>query len=68
MTKKKDAKLIGMELANWMGKNGYSVSDIYRGLIPLINSGKGNIRVEGRSSILGHPRKPTSTDSMECAT
>jgi len=66
MTRRKDARLIAMELRNWMNKKEYLVEDVNRGLVVLVNGllGKGNGRVEPRSCNLGHPAKPPVQTSV----
>jgi hypothetical protein len=58
---------IAKKLKKFMADNNYSVSDIYRGLIPVINpeKSKGNGRPEGRSRVLGALRKPAPQRSVD---
>jgi len=58
--RKKDAKLIAMELRNWMNKKEYLIEDVNRAMVVLVNGmlGKGNTKPQERSCVLGHSTKP----------
>ena len=66
MTRKKDARLIAMELRNWMNKKEYLVEDVNRGLVVLVNGllGKGNTKGNPRSFVVEPPVKPTAQTSV----
>ena len=55
MTRRKDARLIAMELRNWMNKKEYLVEDVNRGLVVLVNGllgkgvGDGCVNMVGRN-------------------
>ena len=51
------AKDIAKRLRDFLNAEKLTLSDLRRGMVILSN---GKLRAEGRSSILGHPRKPTA--------
>ena len=55
------AKDIATRLRAFLNAEKLTLSDLRRGMVILSN---GKLRPEGRSSILGHPRKPNATTSM----
>jgi hypothetical protein len=70
------ARDVTKKLKAFMELNGFDHSDIYRGMISIINPGKGPVnqpgpemrrgkgRVEARKPVLSQPRKPNPQRSM----
>jgi len=61
------AKKVSEKLRSFMAENHFDHSDIYRGMIAIINpdKSKGKTRGEGRKPVLMALRKPTPQTSMD---
>ena len=63
---KKDARLIAMELRNWLNKNEYTLEELNRSIVVLRNGllGNGNSKGQERKPVTSHPGASTAKRSV----